>query len=49
MAGHVVSFSADGDAITVANEEGATARIAGDPLLAGNGVALPIDGLLKKI
>ena len=49
MAGQTVTFSGDGDTINIAHENGTTARLSGDPLLAGNGVALPIDGVLKKV
>ena len=49
MAGQTVTFSGDGDTISIAHENGATARLSGDPLLTGNGVALPIDGVLKKV
>ena len=36
-----------GDAITVTGEDGATARFAGTALRARNGVAIPVDGVLK--
>jgi uncharacterized surface protein with fasciclin (FAS1) repeats len=49
VAGHVVTFSQKGDAIAVTQEDGSTATLSGDPVLAGNGVALPIDGVLKKV
>jgi uncharacterized surface protein with fasciclin (FAS1) repeats len=49
MGDHVVTFARDGEAITVTQEDGSTARLVGEPLLAGNGVAIPVDGVLKKI
>ena len=45
--GHVLTFTADGDAITVTAEDGATARLSGEALRARNGVAIPLDGVLK--
>jgi uncharacterized surface protein with fasciclin (FAS1) repeats len=45
MAGHVVTFSSDGGTITATGADGASARFAGDALLARNGVAIPVDGL----
>lgn len=47
MGGHTLAFTADGDAITVTAEDGATARFAGDALRARNGVAIPLDSVLK--
>jgi uncharacterized surface protein with fasciclin (FAS1) repeats len=47
MGGHTMTFAADGDAITVTAEDGATARFTGDALRASNGVAIPVDGVLK--
>jgi len=49
MGGHVVTFAGTGKAVTVTQEDGSSAKLAGDPLLAGNGVAIPIDGVLKKL
>jgi uncharacterized surface protein with fasciclin (FAS1) repeats len=49
MGGHLISFSHTGKVITVTHEDGSRADISGDPLLAGNGVALPIDAVLKKL
>jgi uncharacterized surface protein with fasciclin (FAS1) repeats len=49
VGGHVVTFTQDGNVISVAQEDGSTAKLAGEPVLAGNGVALPIDGVLKKV
>ncbi|MEO6041967.1 MAG: fasciclin domain-containing protein [Croceibacterium sp.] len=49
MAGHVVTFTKVGDRIMVTQEDGSTAALVDEPLLAGNGVVLPIDAVLKKI
>lgn len=49
MGGHVVTFTSEGEAITVTAEDGATARFAGEPLLGSNGVAIPLDGVLREI
>lgn len=43
-----VTFAADGDAITVTGKDGSKARIAGEALVASNGVVLPLDGFVKK-
>ena len=48
MGGHTLTFTGEASAITVEAEDGATARLAGEPLRASNGVAIPVDGLLKK-
>lgn len=47
MGDHTLTFTGEGGAITVTAEDGAVARIAGDALRASNGVAIPLDGLLK--
>ena len=49
MGDHVLTFTREGETITVTNEDGSTARFAGDPLRASNGVAIPLDGLLKNV
>jgi uncharacterized surface protein with fasciclin (FAS1) repeats len=49
MGGHVVTFTGDGEAVTVTAEDGATARLAGEPLRGSNGVAIPLDGVLRKV
>ena len=49
MGDHVLKFTAEGDTITVASEDGATAHFAGDALRASNGVAIPLDGVLKQV
>jgi uncharacterized surface protein with fasciclin (FAS1) repeats len=48
MGGHTLTFTQDGDTIVVTNEDGSTARFAGDALRASNGVAIPVDGVLNK-
>ncbi|HYD25509.1 MAG TPA: fasciclin domain-containing protein [Croceibacterium sp.] len=47
MGNHTVTFSGTAEAITATAEDGATARLTGEPLRASNGVAIPLDGLLK--
>jgi len=47
MGDHTLTFTGGGDAITVTSEDGAVAHIAGDALRGSNGVAIPLDGLLK--
>lgn len=49
MGDHVLTFTGEGDAITVTAEDGSTARFAGEALLGGNGVAIPLDGVLRKV
>jgi uncharacterized surface protein with fasciclin (FAS1) repeats len=49
MGNHTLTFSSAGETITVTAEDGASARIAGDALRASNGVAVPLDGILKRI
>ena len=49
MGDHVLTFTGEGDAITVTGEDGATARFAGEALLGSNGVAIPLDGVLRKV
>lgn len=43
-----VTFSADGDAITVTGADGPKATIDGKALVASNGVVLPVDGFVKR-
>jgi len=47
LADSTVTFSAEGDAISIAGESGAKANIDGEALVASNGVVLPVDGLVK--
>jgi uncharacterized surface protein with fasciclin (FAS1) repeats len=49
MGSHQLTFTRDGDAYRVAAEDGSTAKIAGDAVTASNGVAIPLDGVLKKL
>ena len=47
MGNQTLTFAKDGNGITVTSEDGLSARLEGKPILAGNGVALPIDTVLK--
>ena len=47
LADGMVTFAADGNAITATGPDGSKARIDGTPLIASNGVVLPLDGLVK--
>ena len=49
MGGHVVTFTGEGETITVTAEDGATARFAGEALRGSNGVAIPLDGVLREV
>jgi len=49
MGGHTLTFTSNGDTVTVTNEDGSSARFAGNALRASNGVAIPLDGVLKKV
>ena len=49
MGGHTLTFTSDGDTVTVTNEDGSSAQFAGNALRASNGVAIPLDGVLKKV
>ena len=49
MGDHLLTFTGEADAITVTAEDGATARFAGEALLGSNGVAIPLDGVLRKV
>jgi uncharacterized surface protein with fasciclin (FAS1) repeats len=49
MGDHTVTFTQEGDTITATSEDGSSAKFAGDALRASNGVAIPVDGVLKKI
>ncbi len=48
MGGHFVTFTGEGEDITVTSEDGASARFAGEALRGSNGVAIPLDGVLRK-
>ena len=49
MGDHMLTFTRDGNGYRVTNEDGSSAMIAGDAVTADNGVAIPIDGVLKKL
>ena len=49
MAGDKITFARRGDALTATAADGSTAKISGSELTAGNGVAIPIDTVLKKV
>jgi uncharacterized surface protein with fasciclin (FAS1) repeats len=48
MGDHKLTFTRDGTAYRVTSDDGSTALIAGDPVTASDGVAIPVDGVLKK-
>lgn len=47
LADGTVTFTADGETITVTNGDNGRATIDGDAMVASNGVVLPISGLIK--
>ena len=49
MGDHELTFTRAGDDLQVTSDDGSRARIASDAVEAGNGVAIPIDGVLKKL
>ncbi|HUQ14125.1 MAG TPA: fasciclin domain-containing protein [Novosphingobium sp.] len=49
MAGDELSFSRDGEELTVTAPDGSSAKVDGKPLTATNGVVIPIDAVLKKV
>lgn len=49
MAGDEVSFAKAGDGVSVTAADGSTAKLDGAEVAASNGVALPIDAVLKKV
>ena len=48
MAGSLLTYSRDGEAIVVGAENGAQGRLTGEEHLASNGVLQPVDGLLVR-
>lgn len=48
MGDATVTFSKEGDALTVKTGDGTTAKVTGKEVLATNGTALPIDTVLRK-
>ena len=49
MDGDELSFARNGEALTVTAEDGSTAKVDGNELAASNGVAIPIDAVLKRV
>ena len=49
MDGAELTFARSGEGISVTAADGSTAKVDGQPLAASNGVAIPIDGVLKKV
>lgn len=49
MGDHELEFTRGDDGIEVANEDGSAATISGKAIEASNGVAIPIDGVLKDL
>jgi uncharacterized surface protein with fasciclin (FAS1) repeats len=49
MAGHALTFTSVDGTIVATGEDGASARFAGEALLASNGVAIPVDGLAVRV
>jgi uncharacterized surface protein with fasciclin (FAS1) repeats len=49
MGEQTLRFTRDGEGIRVTSEDGSTAMIAGEALRARNGVAIPVDGVLKNL
>ena len=48
MAGDQVTFARSGEALTVTAADGSTATVSGKEVTASNGVAIPVDAVLKK-
>jgi uncharacterized surface protein with fasciclin (FAS1) repeats len=48
MGDHKLTFTRDGQGYRVTSDDGSSAMIAGDPVTASDGVAIPVDGVLKK-
>ena len=48
MAGNQVTFARSGEALTVTAADGSTATVSGKEVTASNGVAIPVDAVLKK-
>ena len=49
MAGGEVTFARTGETLTVTAADGSTAKVSGKEITASNGVAIPVDAVLKKI
>ncbi|MFA9199628.1 MAG: fasciclin domain-containing protein [Cypionkella sp.] len=48
LADGLVTFTAEGDSLTVTGADGSKARLSGTPLVVSNGVVLPLDGVIKQ-
>ncbi|MDP3676115.1 MAG: fasciclin domain-containing protein [Novosphingobium sp.] len=48
MAGGEVTFARQGEDLTVTAADGSTAKVSGKEVTASNGVAIPLDAVLKK-
>ena len=49
MGARTLVFTAEGDQVVVTAEDGASAQLGDDVHLASNGVAIPLDGVLKRV
>jgi uncharacterized surface protein with fasciclin (FAS1) repeats len=49
MGGHKLTFTRDGGGYRVTGEDGSSGLISGDPVTASDGVAIPVDTVLKKV
>ncbi len=49
MGGHVLTFTSEGDTVIATAEDGARARLVNESLRGSNGVAVPIDAVLKRV
>ena len=49
MGGHTLTFTSKDGTITATSQDGVSVHFAGDPLLASNGVAIPVDALAVKV
>lgn len=49
LAGGLVTFSLDGDAIVIGGEGDASTRIAGDTMVGSNGAVIPVEGPLASL
>jgi uncharacterized surface protein with fasciclin (FAS1) repeats len=49
MGDHKLTFTRSGDGLVVTGDDGSRGTIAGEAIKAGNGVAIPVDGVLKKL
>jgi uncharacterized surface protein with fasciclin (FAS1) repeats len=49
MGARTLTFTSEGERVVVTAEDGARAHMSGETLRASNGVAIPLDGVLKRI